>query len=238
MPGGAQSCMRAWEPEEDFLILKLVEEFGTKWAKIQKSFTNRSVASIRNRHFRTKKGIQLIEEGTILKNKCHACGQLKRGHICKAKLGDARDAKATIRSVDPIDPPATPLPKTQGFSAEKGPTEEAEPNVPLVLKDLFPNDSKAMEQASKWMNDRKNTTLVAGHLASLSAAVESQVKSMQTPLPLPPEFFPALKVVMPLSAYLAIQAKKAEQAHQAVAYAFGPREEWPTTLGESGACAQ
>ena len=224
--------MRAWEPEEDLLILKLVEEFGTKWATVQKSFTNRSVASIRNRYFRTKKGIQLVEEGAILKNKCHACGQLKRGHICKVKLGDARVVEATIRSVDPvdpvdpIDPPAAPVLKTQGLSTEKkGPTEEAEPNVPLVLKDLFPNDSKAMEQARKWMKDRKNPTLVAGHLASLSAAVESQVKSMQNPLPLPPEFFPASKVTVPLSVYLASQAKKAEQAEQAAAYGFGPSEE-------------
>lgn len=203
--------MRAWQPEEDLLIHELVEEFGTKWAQIQKSFTNRTVASIRNRHCRIKEGEKLVSDGAILKNKCHACGQLKRGHVCKAKLGDGR-ARPTTMSL--LSTAAVVL-KTQGLSVEGGPTEEGEPNIPLVLKDLFPNDSKALEQAMVWMKDRKNPALVAGHLASLSEAVETQVKNMQIPLPLPPEFFPALKVTMPLSAYLASEAKKAQQAQQA-----------------------
>ena len=40
---------------------------------------------MRNRFQRIEKGKKLREEGQELKNKCHACGQPKRGHICRAK---------------------------------------------------------------------------------------------------------------------------------------------------------
>ena len=73
--------MRAWEPEEDALILKLVGEVGTKWKTINKSLVNRTTASVRNRYARIKRGEKLIEEGAALKNRCHACGEIKRGHV-------------------------------------------------------------------------------------------------------------------------------------------------------------
>lgn len=44
------------------------------------------VSSVRNRWQRIEKGRKLREDGTELKNRCHACGQPKRGHICSAKL--------------------------------------------------------------------------------------------------------------------------------------------------------
>lgn len=224
MPGGAHDYMRAWEPEEDALILKLVGEIGTKWKTINKNLVNRTTSSVRNRYARIKRGEKLIQEGAALKNRCHACGEIKRGHICKAKLRDGA-AKLALpvapatpvqpgasSSSDAAAPAAAALPVSQlvthGVSVESKQSEEGEPSVPLVLKDLFPNDSKALEEAKEWMKDRKDSSLVAGHLASLSQAVEAQVKSMRNPLPLPPEFLPALKVTMPLSSYLASQARK------------------------------
>ena len=41
---------------------------------------------MRNRYQRIEKGRRLREEGSELKNRCHACGQPKRGHICSAKV--------------------------------------------------------------------------------------------------------------------------------------------------------
>lgn len=41
---------------------------------------------MRNRWQRIEKGRKLREEGSNLKNRCHACGEPKRGHICYAKM--------------------------------------------------------------------------------------------------------------------------------------------------------
>ena len=48
----------------------------------------RTVSSVRNRWQRIEKGRKLREDGVEMKNRCHACGQPKRGHICTAKLRD------------------------------------------------------------------------------------------------------------------------------------------------------
>lgn len=44
------------------------------------------VSSVRNRWQRIEKGRKLREQGQELKNRCHACGQPKRGHVCYAKM--------------------------------------------------------------------------------------------------------------------------------------------------------
>lgn len=251
MPGGAHEIMKAWEPEEDQLIMDLVSSIGFKWKNILENFPGRTAASLRNRYARIKKGEKLIAEGASLKNKCHACGEIKRGHICKARLKDPKarftapvvpvkrvqdsgrleeSSMATVAAV-----PVAEL-KTNGVSVEA--TGEEEPDVPLVLKDLFPNDTKALEEAKEWMKERKNSSLVAGHLASLSEAVEAQVKNMQNPQPLPCALGELTKVRMPLSAYLASQARKEEQAKGAAAVPSGPREEGAVALGEDGAQPQ
>jgi len=86
MPGGKHDNMKAWEPEEDRIIMAMVRDQGPKWKNIVKELPTRTVSSVRNRYQRLEKGRQLREEGVELKNKCHACGQPKRGHTCLAKL--------------------------------------------------------------------------------------------------------------------------------------------------------
>ena len=86
MPGGAHENMKAWEPEEDHMIMMMVQTEGPKWKQIVKKLPGRTVSSVRNRYQRIEKGRKLREEGTELKNRCHACGQPKRGHICQAKM--------------------------------------------------------------------------------------------------------------------------------------------------------
>lgn len=243
MPGGAHESFKAWDPEEDTLIMELVSEIGFKWKHMLEKFPGRTPASLRNRYSRIKKGEKLIAEGASLKNRCHACGEMKRGHICKARLKDPQ-ARLVATAMQVQNAPAAAAPaafpqlKTGGISVEGGVADEGEPNIPLVLKDLFPNDTRALEEAKEWMKERKDSSLVAGHLASLSEAVEAQVKSMQNPLPLPLALGDMPKVTMPLSAYLASQAKKVEQAREQEREPAGPHEEGAVALGEEAAKPQ
>lgn len=255
MPGGAHESMKAWEPEEDQLIIDLVSRLGFKWKHIIENFPGRTTASLRNRYSRIKKGEKMIAEGANLKNRCHACGELKRGHVCRARLKDpqgrliaavvpakqtstASSGAPSAAAAAPAAPPPVAQLKTNGVSVEGGLSADGEPNIPLVLKDLFPNDTKALEEAKEWMKERKDPSLVAGHLASLSEAVEAQVKSMQSPPPLSLALDDLPKVTMPLSAYLASQSKKAEQAREDAPAPSGPREEGAVALDEGSAQPQ
>ena len=89
--------MRAWEPHEDTLIAKLIETLGPSWKAIVPHLPGRTVASVRNRWQRIEKGRKLREEGVEMKNRCAHCGEPKRGHVCMARLGQAR-AAATFGS--------------------------------------------------------------------------------------------------------------------------------------------
>ena len=69
--------MEAWKPDEDIVLERLMETFGTKWSLIQRQLPHRTVSSIRNRYCRIRKGATAVQ-----KNRCHRCGQFKRGHTC------------------------------------------------------------------------------------------------------------------------------------------------------------
>jgi len=87
MPGGAHENMRGWSPEEDALLLKLIETSGKRWKLIAEALGDsaggRTPAMVRNRYLRIERGRWLTERG-MSKNRCGQCGQLKRGHVCKA----------------------------------------------------------------------------------------------------------------------------------------------------------
>jgi len=88
MPGGAHGHAKQWEPEEDLLIIEYHGKLGPKWKDIAERLPGRSVASVRNRHQRIEKGRKLREDGFETKNRCHRCGEPRRGHTCKAKLAE------------------------------------------------------------------------------------------------------------------------------------------------------
>lgn len=89
MPGGAHENMRGWSPEEDELLLELIQISGKRWKHIAEALgaqspgTPRTPAMVRNRFLRIERGRQLTEQGKS-KNRCGQCGQLKRGHVCQA----------------------------------------------------------------------------------------------------------------------------------------------------------
>lgn len=102
MTGGVHEHMRAWEPEEDTIIIHLIGELGPKWSRIVQQLPGRSVSSVRNRWQRIEKGRKLRETGQESKNRCQRCGHPKRGHVCTAKLkgrGEASDS-ASVASED------------------------------------------------------------------------------------------------------------------------------------------
>ena len=48
------------------------------------------------------------EEGVTLKNRCHACGEPKRGHTCYAKFGDTKQVDLTASQGSLEDEPLMP----------------------------------------------------------------------------------------------------------------------------------
>ena len=75
-----------WSPEEDQIILAVVSREGPKWGRVVLRLPWRTVPSIRNRWQRIENGRKLRESGVESKNRCHACGEPRRGHVCLAKL--------------------------------------------------------------------------------------------------------------------------------------------------------
>ena len=63
MPGGVHEYMKAWDPEEDQIILEMLDTLGPKWSKIVQRLPGRTVSSVRNRWQRIDKGRKL-REGT------------------------------------------------------------------------------------------------------------------------------------------------------------------------------
>lgn len=72
---------RAWEPEEDEVLLDAVQKLGAKWKMIAQTLVGRSEAMCRNRFQR----INAPLKGAPSRNKCTTCGELKRGHTCYGK---------------------------------------------------------------------------------------------------------------------------------------------------------
>ena len=106
MPGGVHEHMKAWEPEEDRLIIEMLASLGPRWSKISQALPGRSISSIRNRWQRIDKGRQMRAAGCISKNRCQLCGQPKRGHVCfeslRQKARSHQSAEdATLREILP-----------------------------------------------------------------------------------------------------------------------------------------
>ena len=143
--------MLAWSPEEDTIILDMHTELGPSWSKIVLRLPGRTVSSVRNRWQRIEKGRKQREAGVPSKNRCHACGLPKRGHVCLAKLGGGpmmgpptvtitnplgvrvpvRSTPATPSLTPPPPPPPPPNPRHHHTCSPSALTAERAPTVPL-----------------------------------------------------------------------------------------------------------
>ena len=72
--------MPEWTRDEDSLLVQCVLLHGVKWKRIAKSFPSRTPHGIRCRYAR----LTQTNASASGKNKCSKCGQIKRGHVCKA----------------------------------------------------------------------------------------------------------------------------------------------------------
>ena len=87
-PGGGQPDAIVWCAEEDEALLMLIERLSAgrphpPWKLIAAELGSgeRTPAMCRNRYARMR---QPFKEGTSSRNRCTACGEIKRGHSCKA----------------------------------------------------------------------------------------------------------------------------------------------------------
>ena len=170
MPGGRHENMQAWSPEEDQIILAMVASEGPKWSKIVQRLPGRTVSSVRNRWQRIEKGRKLREAGIESKNRCHACGLPKRGHVCTAKLGGgpkvAVDPVLSGMNAVPLVPPIVgrnpiatfePPPNAPGIRR----TRSGSQNIDMVAQ-LLARTGEAIGTSSVWadqppMVQRSNT---------------------------------------------------------------------------------
>lgn len=101
--------MAAWLPEEDKAILRLVEAHGPQWSQIAHELEGRSVAAVRNRYLRMQKGARRRAEGSA-KNRCHACGQMKLGHVCLVRTANGPQVQIARPQPTLPAPPKLPMP--------------------------------------------------------------------------------------------------------------------------------
>uniref|UniRef100_A0A7S3AIM6 Myb-like domain-containing protein n=1 Tax=Haptolina ericina TaxID=156174 RepID=A0A7S3AIM6_9EUKA len=79
--------MVAWQPQDDLTVLSLYKQLGPRWRSIAERLPGRSVASVRNRYLRMADAENKKAQGQQGRNRCQLCNELKRGHICKKKMG-------------------------------------------------------------------------------------------------------------------------------------------------------
>jgi hypothetical protein len=79
-----------WTAEEDELILKTVEAYGSRWQHVAAHLPRRSGNGVRNRYHRIQKD-RCLKAGRPVATRgyhCRRCGQPKRGHQCTDPDGD------------------------------------------------------------------------------------------------------------------------------------------------------
>ena len=81
MPGGVHGHMRAWDPEEDRLIIEMLSQHGPRWAKIVKELPGRTISSVRNRWQRIDRGRRITRTAKCLRTAASGAGSLSAA-IC------------------------------------------------------------------------------------------------------------------------------------------------------------
>jgi len=82
LSGGFLVNGRSWEPNEDETLMKMISELGHNWKRVAAELPGRTEAMCRNRYQR----IMAPRKGAAPRNRCKACGELKRGHTCLARV--------------------------------------------------------------------------------------------------------------------------------------------------------
>jgi len=105
-----------WAPEEDQLILEMYANEGPRWSKMASKLPGRTTSSVRNRWQRIEQGRKMREAGQQSRNRCHLCGQPKKGHVCMAKLGHGSQASIHMQTMRaPVPPIGMEMETVQSF---------------------------------------------------------------------------------------------------------------------------
>jgi len=83
-----------WEPEEDFMIFKLFNEFGSQWSKINRHFNRRTENSIKNRFYSTLRRIAAEKKKENSEKETFSLGSKLDGLI--RYIPDALEEKSQI----------------------------------------------------------------------------------------------------------------------------------------------
>ena len=134
-----------WTADEDDRLASLARgRARVEWTSLVHLFPGRTKASIRNRWARISKGEQLraLDDGT-LSNRCGACGELKRGHICHgAKTAPYNRKRRRAASATP------PSPLSADFLAAYNPPKQTRPLGEFLI-------CSAVAQAKKEEEERR-----------------------------------------------------------------------------------
>ena len=114
--------MTPWTIEEnEILILNTkcyVDSGGRpKWPMVAKDLPKRSPQEARCRYRRIRDAKLRIDRGETFRNKCHLCGQLRRGHICPNLTSNTNATRC---------PPVSMLSKQETMSTDKFLTSSAD----------------------------------------------------------------------------------------------------------------
>jgi len=72
-----------WEPEEDYMIFKLFQQFGSQWSKINLYFQNRTENSIKNRFYSTLRRIAAQNKKDTTTNEPGSSAKIKLDSLLK-----------------------------------------------------------------------------------------------------------------------------------------------------------
>ena len=87
-----------WTYDENCVLLMRVREYvdsrgRPKWAQVAKGLPGRTAQEARCRYRRVSDAETRRKRGESFRNKCHTCGQTRRGHVCPGITVASRDSK-------------------------------------------------------------------------------------------------------------------------------------------------
>jgi len=136
-----------WTYEENDILLMRVKEYvdsrgRPKWAQVSKGLPGRTAQEARCRYRRISDADARRKRGESFRNKCHTCGQLRRGHVCPGVTIESRNAKLGLQAPEPEAPEEQAADATDGLDTTdslRGAVEGAPCEEPpeLKLEDTF-----------------------------------------------------------------------------------------------------